>query len=150
MLGNNYLDQNCSVAGALSIVGERWTLLIVRDLLLGCRRFEQLQRQLGVAPNILNTRLRRLTDAGILQRVPYQQRPARYEYQLTSKGRDLWPVVCALRGWGDVYVMNGVPPLIVRHRGCGGLIGSRTECDRCGSLVDSPDLEFESTDRGSP
>jgi DNA-binding HxlR family transcriptional regulator len=104
MLGRTYEGQDCSIARALEVVGERWTLLIVRDALLGLRRFEEFQRSLGIARNVLADRLNRLVEAGILERVRYQVRPDRYEYTLTEKGRDLDVALVGLRQWGDKHV----------------------------------------------
>src|SRR5688572_6784396 len=95
-LRNGYEDQVCSIAGTLEVVGERWTLLIVRDVLLGVRRFDELAAHLGVARNVLQTRLERLVAHGILERQRYSERPERFEYRLTEKGLDLWPVVVSL------------------------------------------------------
>src|ERR1039458_8415602 len=103
MLHNRYDTQVCSIAGALEVVGERWSLLIVRDVLLGVRRFDELQADLGVARNVLQTRLTRLVDEGVLRRHLYQERPKRYEYLLTDKGLDLWPTIVALLQWGDKH-----------------------------------------------
>ena len=89
MLNRDYEGQNCSIARALEVVGERWTLLIIRDVLLGLRRFDELQESLGIARNVLTDRLNRLVDEGVLERVLYSERPERYEYQLTKKGLDL-------------------------------------------------------------
>src|SRR5882762_5309247 len=89
MLNREYEGQNCSIARTLEVVGERWTLLIIRDVFLGLRRFEQIQKSLGIARNVLTDRLNRLVDEGILERVRYSERPERYEYRLTQKGRDL-------------------------------------------------------------
>ena len=118
MLRRDYDDQNCSIARALEIVGERWTLLIVRDALLGRTRFEQFQQSLGVARNVLTDRLNRLVDAGILERVRYSERPERYEYRLTEKGRDLRVALAGLRQWGDAYV-SPKPPTLHRRRSDG-------------------------------
>ena len=104
MLSRNYEGQDCSIARALEVVGERWTLLIVRDVLLGLCRFDQLQQSLGVARNVLAARLGRLVDEGVLERVPYSKRPPRHEYRLTEKGRELEPALTALRRWGDQLV----------------------------------------------
>src|ERR1035441_2250453 len=95
MLGNQYTSQTCSIAGALEVVGERWSLLIVRDVFLGLRRFDEIQEDLGIARNVLQTRLIRLLDHGVLERRLYHERPQRYEYRLTEKGLDLWPTVVA-------------------------------------------------------
>src|SRR5688572_5843873 len=104
MLQRTYPDQVCSLARALEVLGERWTLLIVRDALLGVTRFDDLLRGLGVARNILTDRLRRLVDAGVLERVEYQQRPPRSEYRLTPVGRELGVAVVALMHWGDRHL----------------------------------------------
>src|SRR5262245_7552229 len=115
MLRRDYEGQNCSIAGALEIVGERWTLLIVRDAFLGLRRFEQFQASLGIARNVLTERLNRLVDEGIFERVRYSERPERYEYRLTQKGRDLQIALAGLRQWGDKYVSDK-PPRITRRK----------------------------------
>jgi DNA-binding HxlR family transcriptional regulator len=94
-------EQDCSVARSLLVVGERWTLLIVRDVFLGVHRFDELHTELGIARSMLTERLRRLVEEGVLERVRYSDHPARYEYHLTAKGRDLGPVLTALRHWGD-------------------------------------------------
>ena len=104
MLKRDYEGQNCSIARALEIVGERWTLLIVRDVFLGLRRFDQFQESLGIARNVLTDRLNRLVEEGILERVRYSERPERYEYRLTPKGRDLNIALAGLRQWGDKYL----------------------------------------------
>jgi DNA-binding HxlR family transcriptional regulator len=114
VLRRDYDGQNCSIARALEIVGERWTLLIVRDAFLGLRRFEEFQESLGVARNVLTDRLNRLVDEGVLERVRYSERPERYEYRLTKKGRDLNVALAALRQWGDDYVSEKQPMLIRR------------------------------------
>ena len=115
MLKRDYEGQNCSVARSLEIVGERWTLLIIRDAFLGLRRFEQFQENLGIARNVLTDRLNRLVDEGILERVRYSERPARYEYRLTQKGRDLNIALAGLRQWGDRY-LSEKPPRVMRRR----------------------------------
>lgn len=113
MLNRDYDGQNCSIARALEVVGERWTLLIVRDAFLGLRRFDEFQESLGIARNVLTDRLNRLVDEEILERVPYSER--RYEYQLTKKGRDLNIALAGLRQWGDKYISEK-PPTILRRK----------------------------------
>src|SRR5437764_13082395 len=135
MLKRTYEDQVCSIAGALEVVGERWTLLIVRDLFLGVRRFDDLQRDLGIARNVLRDRLNLLVDEGIVRRRRYQERPERFEYVLTEKGVDLWPVVISLIKWGDRYLAPDGPPRVVRHRECGGEIDDHLSCRRCGTRL---------------
>jgi DNA-binding HxlR family transcriptional regulator len=137
MLRSDYLDQNCSIARSLELIGERWTILILRDVFLGTYRFDDLQRSLGIARNVLQTRLERLVDEGILRRVPYQERPPRYEYRLTRKGTDLWPVLMSLLKWGDRYAASAGPPVVIEHRGCGGEIDDRRRCRRCGADLDA-------------
>jgi DNA-binding HxlR family transcriptional regulator len=115
MLKRDYEGQNCSIARALEVVGERWTLLIVRDVFLGLRRFDQLQEHLGIARNVLTDRLNRLVEEGILDRVRYSERPERFEYRLTAKGRDLQIALAGLRQWGDKY-LSAKPPRITRRK----------------------------------
>ena len=98
---NTTSAKECSIAATLSAVGDRWTLLILRDLFRGVRRFERLHRDLGIARNLLTDRLQKLVDLGIIYRAPYQDRPVRNEYRLTGKGADLSPALVALMGWGD-------------------------------------------------
>jgi DNA-binding HxlR family transcriptional regulator len=116
MLKRDYTGQNCSIARALEVVGERWTLLIIRDVFLGLRRFDQIQESLGIARNVLTDRLNRLVEEGILERVPYGERADRYEYRLTAKGRDLNIALTALRQWGDEY-LSEKPPRLLRRKG---------------------------------
>lgn len=135
-LQSTYEGQTCSIAGALEVVGERWTLLIVRDTMLGLHRFDELQANLGIARNVLQTRLERLVDAGILEKRRYQDRPPRYGYHLTAKGLDLWPAVIALMHWGDRHAASSDgPPVIVTHRDCGGEIDDHRVCRACGERV---------------
>jgi DNA-binding HxlR family transcriptional regulator len=136
VLKRDYPTQYCPVAATLEAIGERWTLLIVRDVFLGIRRFEEIQRDLGIARNVLQVRLERLVDEGILLRRPYQQRPLRCEYRLTEKGADLWPVLVAMLHWGDRHALEGGRPLLLEHRGCGGELDDRRRCTACGSDVD--------------
>jgi DNA-binding HxlR family transcriptional regulator len=144
MLKNDYEGQNCSIARSLELVGERWTILVLRDVFLGRRRFDQMQRSLGVARNVLAVRLERLVDEGILEKVPYQERPLRHEYRLTSKGLDLWPVTVELLRWGDRYAAPSAgPPIVLRHKGCGGELGEHRICTRCGELLEVGDVRAE-------
>jgi DNA-binding HxlR family transcriptional regulator len=115
VLKRDYEGQNCSIARALELVGERWTLLIVRDVFLGIRRFDELQEHLGIARNVLAARLNRLVEEGILRRVRYSERPERFEYRLTDKGRDLNVALTGLRQWGDKY-LSDAPPRILRRK----------------------------------
>jgi DNA-binding HxlR family transcriptional regulator len=136
MLPNDYESQACSIAGALEVVGERWSLLIVRDVFLGLRKFDELQRNLGVARNVLQARLQRLVDNGVLERRRYHERPERFEYLLTEKGLELWPTIVALMRWGDRYAPppRG-PAVVVAHRSCGGRLDDHRVCEKCGARV---------------
>ena len=137
MLGNDYEGQTCSIARSLELVGERWTLLVVREIFHGRRKFSEMQRSLGVARNVLTARLQRMVDEGILERRPYSERPERYEYFLTEKGLDLWPSLIALMGWGDRHSGNPEgPPLRIVHKYCGGNVNDRRICERCGKELE--------------
>lgn len=115
MLEREYPGQNCSIARTLEIVGERWTLLIIRDAFLGLRRFDQFQASLGIARNVLTDRLNWLVKEGILERVRYGDRPIRHEYQLTPKGRDLLLPLTAFLQWGDKY-LSPLPSTLLRRK----------------------------------
>jgi DNA-binding HxlR family transcriptional regulator len=136
MLGRTYDDQVCSIARTLEVLGERWTLLVVRDALLGISRFDDFQHSLGVARNVLADRLKRLVDADVLERVPYQERPQRFEYRLTPAGRELGTALIALMHWGDRHLAGPEgPPRLTRHRSCGGDLHAGLVCDECGRSV---------------
>lgn len=126
---------NCSVAQCLEVVGEWWSLLIVRDAFLGVRRFDDFHTRLGISRNILNQRLTHLVDAGVLTRVPYQDRPPRDEYRLTEKGRDLWGVLTAMRQWGDRWAAPDGPSLVVVHQDCGHVAQAMPTCSECGGAM---------------
>jgi DNA-binding HxlR family transcriptional regulator len=144
MLPRTYDDQNCSVARSLEVLGDRWTLLVIRDAFLGVRRFDDFQRSLGVARNVLADRLARLVDEGILERRRYQERPERFEYRMTKKGVDLLPVTMSLQKWGDQYYAPPEgPPRIVRHRDCGGEVSIHMTCERCGARLRAGDVRAE-------
>ena len=129
-------QQACSVARALSVLGERWTLLIIRDAFRGTRRFDEFQRSLGVTRHRLSERLRKLVDQGVLTRVAYMDRPVRYEYRLTRKGLALYPVLMTLSQWGDDWMDDGNgPPQTYRHSLCGHTTRSILSCEHCGDPV---------------
>ena len=141
MLGRLYEEQTCSIARSLEVIGERWTLLVLRDAFLGVRRFDDFQRSLGIARNVLAARLGRLVDEGVLEKVAYQQRPERHEYRLTEKGLGLWPVIVALLRWGDEhYPEEAGPPRVLEHRDCGGTVTTRLTCSRCGAELGPHDV----------
>src|SRR3954451_6776391 len=131
MLRSDYAGQNCSIAATLELIGERWTILIVRDAFLGIRHFDDFQSHLGIARNVLNARLNRLVDEGLLRRVAYQERPERFEYRPTSKAVDRWPGLVALRKWGDKHACPDGPPVVLRHVACEGALDDRRICTKC-------------------
>jgi DNA-binding HxlR family transcriptional regulator len=136
----SFADMHCSVAQCLEIVGEWWSMLIVRDAFLGVSRFDDFQRRLGISRNILQQRLTRLVDAGVLTRAPYSEHPPRHDYRLTDKGRDLWPVLTAMRQWGDIYAAPAGPPLQVIHKACGQISDAVLTCSSCGEPVGPRDV----------
>ena len=142
MLGRDYTDQTCSIARALEVVGERWTLLVLRDVLLGHHRFDELVESLGVTRTVLSQRLRHLVDEGVLERTAYQERPERFEYHFTAKGRALTPVIAHLLWWGDTYYPEPAgPPRLLRHRACGGPVEPHFTCGACGTELTGGDIE---------
>lgn len=140
MLGRTYDDQNCSIARALELVGERWTMLVVREAFNGRRRFDEMAEDLGIARNVLAARLQRLVDEGVLRKVRYQERPERFEYRLTEKGLDLWPVLISLLQFGDRYYAPNGPPVILTHKDCGGTLDAHRICERCGARLSARDV----------
>jgi DNA-binding HxlR family transcriptional regulator len=136
VLGKTYERENCSAARALELVGERWSLLIIRDALFrGATRFAEFQRSLGLATNVLASRLDGFLAAGLMQRRTYSTHEDHYEYLLTDKGRDLAPVIIALTAWGDRWAAPDGRPTLYRHRGCDGEIASTLTCTHCGQRV---------------
>lgn len=134
MLNSDYTGQNCSIARALEAVGERWTLLIVRELLRRPHRFAELERKLGIAKNVLTNRLEKLVDLRIVERTPYTEARDWNDYRLTRKGKDLFPVISALMAWGDRYLAPDGPPVIFEHD-CGHATGHKLVCAYCGDDV---------------
>ena len=133
---------HCSVARTIDIIGEWWTPLIVRDAFYGVRRFDDFQRSIGLARNVLAARLNRLVDAGIMERQRYEEHPPRDEYVLTEKGRDLFPIIGALLAWGDRWTAGEAgPPLLLRHGTCGKAGTLRGVCDQCGEPIDLTNIQ---------
>lgn len=138
----------CSVARTLSVIGDRWTMLILRDCFLGARRFDHFAASLDVSPHVLSTRLGKLVEHGILDRRAYQDHPVRHEYRLTEKGRDLYPVLGSMLQWGDRW-MSGPegPPARVRHRPCGHHPDPTFVCSTCGEPLEARDVEITPPNR---
>jgi DNA-binding HxlR family transcriptional regulator len=133
----------CSVAQCLEVIGDWWTMLVIRDAFRGVSRFDELQARLGIARNVLARRLAKLVDDGILAKRAYQDNPPRYDYVLTEKGRDLWPVLVAMRQWGDRHAAPYGPPVRVAHAGCGRAAELVLTCGACGDPVTSRDVRVE-------
>jgi DNA-binding HxlR family transcriptional regulator len=136
----SFADMHCSLAQCLEVVGEWWSMLIIRDVFLGVTRFDDFQQRLGISRNILNQRLTTLVDAGVLTKVPYSEHPPRNDYRLTEKGRDLWPVLTAMRQWGDKYVAPDGPPMKMKHKGCGRFVEAVMTCSHCGERIGPRDV----------
>jgi len=142
VLHRDYPGLDCSVAKALEVIGERWSLLIVRAVMHGNRRFGEIQESLGIARNVLSARLQRLVDEEILERRAYQESPPRYEYFLTEKGLALWPALIALLNWGDRYSPDPEGPRrLIVHKECGGTVSERGICESCGKLLTARDAK---------
>ncbi|HJP73899.1 MAG TPA: helix-turn-helix domain-containing protein [Pseudonocardiaceae bacterium] len=146
MLGRTYATQDCSAARALEIVGERWSLMIIRHALFrGVTRFGDFQRSLGIARNILAARLDHFVEDGLMDRRPDASGSAYQEYILTEKGRELQPVIIALTHWGDRWAAPGAPPVTLRHADCGGEVRQQTICRDCGQPVALDQIEADPT-----
>lgn len=139
VLKSDYFGQSCSIARALEAVGERWTLLIVRELLRRPRRFADLERKLRIAKNVLSSRLAKLTELEIVEKVPYTTARDWNEYRLTEKGQDLFYVVQALMAWGDRYEAPDGAPAIFEHD-CGHPAGHKVVCEHCGQAIAPADV----------
>ena len=134
--------QPCSIARSLAVIGDRWTLMILRDCFLGVRRFEAFQARLGISRTLVTDRLRGLVEADVLRREAYQTHPVRHEYRLTAKGLDLHPVILAIARFGDDhYAGEAGQPVIRRHRGCGCDFQPVQTCSECGEVVGARDVE---------
>ncbi len=141
MLGKTYDSQVCSIARALEVVGERWSLLIIRDAVFaGVTRYSDFQHNLGIATNILKARLEGFVAEGIMERRESDDQPGLHEYVLTDAGRDLAPALIALTEWGDRWAAPGEPPILYTHTVCGGSVGQQTICTTCGIVHDPAEV----------
>jgi DNA-binding HxlR family transcriptional regulator len=134
-------EQDCSIARPAALLGDRWILVILRQAFTGTKRFEDFHSELGISRSLLSERLARLVDAGVLRREPYKDEVrTRDRYRLTEMGLDLYPVLIALRDWGDRYLRDG-PRAEIRHRGCGGEPTLELRCSKCGKEMGARDAE---------
>jgi len=127
---------NCSIAKALEVIGDRWTLLIIRDGLAGITRFDEIRSRLGIARNVLASRLDHLVDHGVITRIAYQDHPVRYDYSLTEKGRELWVLLMVARQWGDRWEAKAGPPVISHHSDCDHDMELIPTCSHCGATLE--------------
>jgi DNA-binding HxlR family transcriptional regulator len=127
----------CSIARTANLIGDGWTLLIMREACLGTRRFEDFQRTLGTGRNILTERLNMLVDEGVLTKFPYQDRPVRHEYRLTDKGRDVYPILAAMAAFGDTWLLGDEgPPVVLHHATCDHDMHAVVTCSSCAEPLD--------------
>ena len=146
MARTDFTEMICSVARTIGTVGEQWSLLIMRDAFLGVRRFEDFQRHLGIARNILSDRLGKLVDEGVLEKRRYSTRPERFEYRLTEKGHDMYPVLLTLQQWGDRWVLGDQEedrPRRIIHKACENDITAILACNHCGGEVTARSVRAE-------
>lgn len=128
-------SDRCSIAATVAVIGDRWSLLVMRNVFRGGRRFSEIQADLGIAKNLLADRLSRMVDHGVLEKVPYQDRPVRYEYRLTAKGADLAPALIALMHWGDRWYASDGAPTVLIHERCGQPLAQNISCPECDEII---------------
>ena len=136
-------DLTCSIARAIGSVGDPWTLIMIRELFLGSRRFEQFEAQLRASPALISARLKELESDGVIVRNAYQTNPPRYEYRLTEKGLDLWPLFVALKHWGEKWGGLDQPVAHIRHKSCGHVTALKLVCECCGEPLDARSVSLE-------
>jgi DNA-binding HxlR family transcriptional regulator len=134
----------CPVAQTISVIGDRWTMLVLRDCFLGIRRFEAFQDRLGISRTIITDRLNLLVQEGVLRRDPYQERPVRHEYRLTPKGLELYPILISMVRWGNTHYGHAIDAgaaIAFRHKTCGKRFRPALTCEACGEAVEARDVE---------
>jgi DNA-binding HxlR family transcriptional regulator len=134
-------SHTCTIARASAQVGDEWTLLIMRELFLGTRRFDDFLRLTSMSSHLLSQRLRKLETQGVIRREPYSERPPRHEYRLTEKGLDLWTVIIALKQWGDRWLSTQDTPVQIVHKTCGQVTKPQMTCPDCGEPIEAHDAE---------
>lgn len=143
MRQSSFAEMHCHLARSLDVMGDWWSPLILRDLYVGVRRFDELVTDLGISRNLLTTRLARLVAGGVVRRERYQSNPPRFEYHLTDAGRELVPILVALTSWGDRWQASEEgAPVLFRHRGCGEPLAPIVSCGGCGERVGADDIEL--------
>ncbi|MGR3344715.1 MAG: winged helix-turn-helix transcriptional regulator [Paracoccaceae bacterium] len=134
-------SQTCTLARAVAQVGDAWTFMILREMFLGTRRFDDFLRQTGMSSHLLSQRLKKLEVLGVIRREAYSDRPPRNEYRPTEMGRDLWPVIITLKQWGDRWLGDGTSPIQIVHKGCGHVTQPRMTCPDCGQAMSAHDAK---------
>jgi len=135
-------SETCSVARTLAVIGDRWTLMILRDCFLGLRRFEEFEASLGITRHVLSDRLKKLVSEDVLRKEPYGEAPVRYQYRLTEKGFDFYPVIMSIVHWGDSHRADARgAPIVHRHKTCGHQMHGALVCSECGELLDARAVE---------
>ncbi len=144
MRSSQLVKMTCTIARSVDAIGDPWTIMIVKELFLGQKRFDGFQTYTGISPHLLSVRMKRLEKQGIVQRREYQQRPARYEYRLTQKGIDLWPILVALKDWSARWgKWPEGEPLNIRHKACGHVTALKVVCSHCGEPIQARDVRQE-------
>ena len=133
--------QTCTIARAVSLVGDEWTFMILREMFLGGRRFDDFQRQTGASAALLSQRLKKLEAEGVIRKEAYSERPVRFEYRMTAMGRELWPAVITLKQWGDKWLGDGPAPVEIVHKACGHVTEPQMTCSVCGEPMAAHDAE---------
>lgn len=136
-------SQTCSIARAVTQVGDEWSIMILREMFLGNRRFDDFLRQTGMSSHLLSRRLKKLEAQGVIRREAYSERPLRHEYRLTAMGRELWPVIIALKQWGDRWLSDGEPSVRIVHKGCGRVTHPQMTCPDCGEPMQAHDARAD-------
>ncbi len=134
-------SQSCTIARAVAQVGDEWTLVIVREMFLGTRRFDDFLRLTGMSSHLLSQRLKKLEAQGVIRRELYSERPPRHDYRLTEKGRDLWTIIITMKQWGDRWLNPEDPPVQIVHKSCGRVTKPRMTCPECGEPIDAHDAK---------
>ena len=144
MQRTDFAQMPCSIARSLAVAGEPWTPLVIRDVYIGIRRFDDIQRDLGISRKVLAERLRYLVEAGMLERRAYSEHPPRYEYVLTAMGSEFMDVLMALVAWGDRWTAGEAgPPVLYRHHACGQITHVEQRCAACGEILRSGEVDVE-------
>lgn len=133
--------QTCTIARAVSLVGDEWTFMILREMFLGNRKFDEFLRYTGASAALLSQRLKKLEADGVIRREVYSDRPIRHEYRLTAMGRELWPAVIVLKQWGDKWLGDGPAPVEIVHKSCGNVTEPQITCSDCGQPMAAHDAE---------